>query len=86
MVDPLLPRTAADLATTLLLFIDFHPGAPAVSSFFSVSVIFAIGIKPVVSLRKFKMVAGVIGAILGLTEFDPDPLRVLEDDADDVVR
>jgi hypothetical protein len=89
-VDPLLPRVGAfapGLATALFLVGCFRPAPAVFASFFSKADMLSVaGPRPVVSLRKFRMLAGVMGAMSGLTEADADSLvNVVEDDDDDVV-
>ena len=91
-IDPLLPRVAMPVAlvvrvipvlAALLPLPDFL--TPMLSSPSWVSVGEFAGMSPVESLPvRFMMLAGVTGAMFGLTEVDPDALKVVEDDADEM--
>lgn len=66
-IDPFLPRVAVvgpGLAAILLLVFGFRTEADGLGSFLSILVMVSVdGTSPVVSLRKLRMLAGVIGAM-----------------------
>jgi len=88
--DPLLLRAGAPVVPAapglapLLPFPDLLAPAPALPSCPSLLIECGFdGTNPVVSLRRFIMLAGVTGAMFGLTEVDPDALMVVEEDAEE---